>query len=79
MVFLLQTEGQILPVEVKYGSGIRAKSLMVYRSTHAPFIALRFSPRNLSFESGLLDLPLFMAGNLTTLLKAATAMPLAPA
>ena len=59
--FLLQYQNQIIPVEVKAGDNIRGKSLAVYHQKYQPTVRIRFSLRNLSFDGGLLNIPLFLA------------------
>ena len=71
--FLIQHENDIVPVEVKAGENVRAKSLRKYREKFGPQtpVAVRFSLKNLSYDDGLLNVPLFMAGRLTHLLDLA--------
>ncbi len=68
--FLIQHENIVVPIEVKAGKNVKAKSLQKYRGkyTENTPLAVRFSLRNLSFDNGLLNVPLFMAGQLSRLL-----------
>ena len=59
--FLIQYRNNIIPVEVKSDENIRSKSLAFYRKEYDPAISIRFSLRNLKFDNGLLNIPLFMA------------------
>jgi len=59
--FLIQYKNQIVPVEVKSDENVKSKSLAFYRKAYNPELSIRFSMRNLKFEEGLLNVPLFMA------------------
>ncbi len=59
--FLIQYKNDIIPVEVKSDENVRSKSLTIYHKTFHPRIRIRFSLRNLSYNDGLLNIPLFMA------------------
>lgn len=67
--FLLQYENDIVPIEVKSDENIRSKSLSVYRKQYRPGISIRYSLRNLKYEDGLLNIPLFMADFTKTILS----------
>ncbi len=58
--FLFQHRDLIIPVEVKSGMSIAGKSLNVYRQKYSPKLAVRYSLRNLVFNSGILNIPLPM-------------------
>ncbi len=59
--FLLQYENDIVPIEVKSDENIRSKSLSIYRKQYSPVLSIRYSLRNLKYDDGLLNIPLFMA------------------
>jgi len=59
--FLIQYRNEIIPIEVKSDENIRSKSLAIYRKTYSPKLSIRFSLRNLKYDDGLLNIPLFMA------------------
>jgi hypothetical protein len=59
--FVLQAGVEVLPIEVKAGVNVRARSLAVYTDRYQPRLALRFSMNNLSRDARLLNLPIFMA------------------
>lgn len=59
--FLMQYQNEIVPVEVKSDENIRSKSIAFYRKEYAPEISLRYSLRNLKYDNGVLNIPLFMA------------------
>ena len=75
--FILQHENAIIPVEVKSGENVRARSLRKYREKYSKEtpIAVRFSLRNISFEDGLLNIPLFMAGETKRILDSIPCLP----
>ena len=59
--FLIQYKNHIIPCEVKADENIRSKSLSIYEQKYKPNLRIRFSLRNLSYNDGLLNIPLFMA------------------
>ncbi len=59
--FLIQYNNDLIPVEVKSGESVRGRSLSVYSGLYQPKLRIRFSMKNLKYDSGLLNLPLFMA------------------
>ncbi len=58
--FFVQDKNEIIPVEVKADENIRSKSLTYYRKTYAPKVSIRYSLRNLKYDDGLINIPLFM-------------------
>ena len=58
--FVIQDATEILPVEVKSGLNVKAKSLKSYREKYHPGQALRFSMQNLKRDDGLLNIPLYL-------------------
>lgn len=56
--FLIQTEEEIIPVEVKSESRISGKSLSLYNDKFSPAHRLRISMNNLKQADGLIFLPL---------------------
>jgi uncharacterized protein len=59
--FILQYRNEIIPIEVKSGKNTQAKSLSVYSKNYEPKIKICYSTKNLNFENGLLNIPLFLA------------------
>jgi predicted AAA+ superfamily ATPase len=57
--FLVQTGLDLVPVEVKAGSNIQAKSLKVYRDKYSPRLAVRTSLLPYSHDSWIVSLPLY--------------------
>ena len=69
--FLIQDGNRIIPVEVKSGLSVNAKSLKFYRGQYKPEISIRTSMKNLRLDDGLLNVPLYLLGELPRLLKLA--------
>ncbi len=67
--FLLQHKNQIIPIEVKSGMNVKGKSLSEYRKKNHPTLSVRLSLRNLNYDDGLLNVPLFMADYLKKLIS----------
>lgn len=57
--FILDTGGQIVPLEVKAEVNLRAKSLKTYREKFSPDISVRTSMADYKKEEGLVNLPLY--------------------
>ena len=66
--FVFQHKDQIYPLEVKSGISNKKKSLLVYKDKYKPDFALRLSPQNLDIQGDFINLPLYMAGRLASLL-----------
>ncbi|OQY04738.1 MAG: ATPase [Bacteroidetes bacterium 4572_117] len=58
--FLLQFKNDIIPIEVKSDQNVRRKSLSVFRNRYNPALSVRYSLKNLKYDKGLLNIPLFM-------------------
>ena len=63
--FIMEQKGKIIPIEVKSGKSVTAKSLSEFRKKHTPELAVRLSLKNLQFRDGLLNLPLPFADKLS--------------
>ena len=72
--FVIQNGMDILPIEVKSGLNLKAKSLKLYREKYSPHIAVRTSMQNLKFDNGLLNIPLPLMGEFKRLTEMATAL-----
>lgn len=59
--FIIQREGQIIPIEVKSADNTRAKSLKVYMETYHPSYAIKLTAKNFGFEDGKKSVPLYAA------------------
>ena len=67
--FILQSENDIIPIEVKSSENIRSKSLSVFRKQYNPKLSLRYSMKNFKYDNGLLNIPLFMADYTSKFIK----------
>lgn len=56
--FLIESAGQIFPLEVKAGKSVAGKSLSVYARKFDPSLAIRLSGLNLKKDDRLLNVPL---------------------
>jgi len=59
--FVVQLEGDIIPIEVKSADNTKAKSLNVYIQTNKPMYAIKLSTKNFGFEDGKKTVPLYAA------------------
>lgn len=57
--FVTQVGMDIVPIEVKSGENVHAKSLKSYRERYQPRLATRFSLMGLEENDGLLNIPLY--------------------
>jgi predicted AAA+ superfamily ATPase len=67
--FVVQIDGSIIPMEVKSGENVKAKSLRVYREKYNPDISIRFSVKGIEYNNGLLNIPLSQIWLLENLLE----------
>lgn len=60
--FIVQAEdGAVIPIEVKSGDNVTARSLMSYRKKYNPPYLVRISRKNFGFENGIRSVPLYAA------------------
>lgn len=59
--FVIQRDGQLIPIEVKSADNTRAKSLKVYMDTYKPAYAIKLSAKNFAFEDNKKVVPLYAA------------------
>ena len=57
--FIIQRDGQLIPIEVKSADNTKAKSLKVYMETYKPAYAIKISTKNFGFEDGKKTVPLY--------------------
>ena len=62
--FLIQKEGEVVPVEVKAQENVKAKSLKAYCEKYKPTQAVRTSMANYREQNWLTNLPLYAVENL---------------
>lgn len=61
--FVIQHKGKIIPIEVKSGENLRAKSFKHFCSTYKPEFAIRTSLTDFRKESWMTNVPLYMIGD----------------
>lgn len=54
-------DGNVVPIEVKSGGNVTARSLVAYRAKYRPAYAVRLSARNFGVEGDLRSVPLYAA------------------
>lgn len=59
--FVIQREGNLIPIEVKSADNTKAKSLKVYIEMYNPKYAIKLSTKNFGFEDGIKTVPLYAA------------------
>lgn len=59
--FVIQKEGKVIPVEVKSGNSVHARSLKHYNNMYQPEYAIRLSTRNFGGEDRVKAVPLYAA------------------
>ena len=60
--FVTSIGSSVVPIEVKSGLNVKAKSLKTFRDNYKPRLSLRFSLKPLEYNNGLLNLPIYIAG-----------------
>lgn len=65
--FIVDTGRQVIPVEVKAETNLRAKSLKTYREKFAPEISVRMSMADYEKQDWLINLPLYAADQVKNL------------
>jgi predicted AAA+ superfamily ATPase len=68
--FLLQHEGEIIPIEAKASLNLKAKSLKAYMDYYAPRAAVRTSLARYARNGNLYDIPLYLIGAFAEILQA---------
>jgi len=63
--FVLEIDGNIIPIEVKAGTNTKAKSLQAYMKKYDPVYALKFTGNQFGFDakSKIYNYPLYMVSN----------------
>ena len=67
--FVISCDNRIIPIEVKSGYNVKTQSLRVYRNRYNPELNIRFSLKNLEYNEGLLNIPLYYSFLLKDLIK----------
>ena len=66
--FIMQKSGQIIPIEVKAGINLKAKSLKAYIDKYSPEIAIRASLADYKKTGVIYDIPLYAIGSLAEII-----------
>lgn len=67
--FVAQAGNEIIPIEVKAGVNLRARSLASYRARYEPTVSLRSSLAPLEYNSGLWNIPLYLVSGAEKMLR----------
>lgn len=59
--FVIQRDGQLIPIEVKSADNTKAKSLNIYIKAYQPSYAIKLSAKKFGFENGKKTVPLYAA------------------
>ena len=59
--FVIQREGKVIPIEVKYDTNVHARSMSHYVKIYQPEYAIRITGRNFGEENGMRSVPLYAA------------------
>lgn len=59
--FIIQREGNLIPIEVKSADNTKAKSLRIYMEAYKPAYAIKLSTKNFAFEDNVKTVPLYAA------------------
>ena len=66
--FVVQIDNDVVPIEVKAETNLKAKSLAQYRKEYNPAKVVRTSLANFKIDDGLYNIPLYMIGQLENIL-----------
>lgn len=66
--FVIQCEDYVIPVEVKAGINLKARSLAVYQEKYHPQKSIRTSLADFKITNDLYDIPLYMIGTFNKLI-----------
>ena len=66
--FVVQIDNDVVPIEVKAETNLKAKSLAQYRKEYNPSKVVRTSLANFKIDDGLYNIPLYMIGQLENIL-----------
>lgn len=67
--FIIQTNGYVIPLEVKASVNLQAKSLKLYREKFQPEITVKTSLADCEINDGFFNVPLYMINNLADIIK----------
>jgi predicted AAA+ superfamily ATPase len=69
--FIIQHEGEIIPIEAKAARNLQAKSLKTYIDYYKPKAAVRTSLSTYGRNRNLYDIPLYLIGQLAAIIAGA--------
>ena len=69
--FLVQPEGDVIPIEVKAEENLQAKSLKSFYKRYSPKISVRTSMSDFRIDEWLINIPLYMIGAIKDVLLSA--------
>jgi predicted AAA+ superfamily ATPase len=67
--FLVQLEGNVIPIEVKAEENLQAKSLKSYYKRYAPEFSVRTSMSDFRIDDWLTNIPLYMIGSIKDIVQ----------
>lgn len=67
--FIIAIDGNILPIEVKFGAHGHLKSLHVFLNEKKSKLGIKVSSSPLSYEKGILNIPFYMLGELPRVIR----------
>ena len=67
--FIIDDGLNIVPLEIKSGTNVHAKSLKAYMARYAPRLALRASMRGYEEQDGLISLPLYELSDVSRIIR----------
>lgn len=67
--FVAQAGNEVIPIEVKAGVNLRARSLASYRARYEPTVSLRSSLAPLEYNFGLWNIPLYLVSGAEKMLR----------
>ena len=67
--FIWQLNDQIIPIEVKSGENLSARSLTIYRQKYNPDIAIKVSMKNFEKQEKIINVPLYLLWNIEKIIE----------
>lgn len=76
--FVVSESNAIYPLEVKSGMVTKSKSLRIYAEKFTPNYTVRLTPKNLTLDGNMLNIPLYLAGELKRIFDLLPHNPIKP-
>lgn len=67
--FIWQLNDKIIPIEVKSGENLSARSLTIYKQKYNPDIAIKVSMKNLEKQEKIINVPLYLLWNIEKIIE----------